>query len=103
MYVILYLSDWRFPVDISFVEKQLKFLSCYNAATIETDDAVIVAVKFDEIVASGFEMQAVDVLSHQISYFAAFDQLVDREVVFVRLPDRKVLVADVVTRPFETC
>lgn len=64
---------------------------------------MIVAVKFDEIVASRFEMEAVDVLRYQISYFAAFDQLVDREVVFVRLPDRKVLVADVITRPFETC
>jgi hypothetical protein len=64
---------------------------------------VIVAVKFDEIVASGFEMQSVDVLSDEISYFAALDQLVDREVVFVRLPNREVLVADVVARPFETC
>jgi len=64
---------------------------------------MIVAVKFDKIVASSFEMQAVDVLSYEISYFSAFYQFVDCEVVLVWLPDRKVFVADIVARPFETC
>ena len=67
--------------------------------TIKANYSVVVSVKFYQIVAASFEMQPVDVLCNQIFNLSALDEFVDSIVIRIWLPNGKVLVANVISRP----
>ena len=67
--------------------------------TIKANYSVIVSVKFHQIVAASFEMQPVDVLCNKIFNLSALNEFVDSIVIRIWLPNRKVLVANVISCP----